>query len=313
MKKVMFHFLCLLSFFTVSTSSFAQAEEKVTLKTDSGEIYGTLLTPKSEQKPPVVLLIAGSGPTDRDGNSVAGKNNSLKFLAEALAAEGIATLRYDKRGIAESHGALDSVQNLRFDTWVEDAKGWVAWLTARNQFSSVTIAGHSQGALVGIMAAQAGHVDKYISIAGAGEPINKVLEKQLMANSPELAASARPVLDSMSQGHLVEKFPPMLAMLFNKPTQPFLISWMKYNPVVELSKLTIPILIIQGTTDLQVKVEDAQKLQKANPNTQLLIIDQMNHVLKNVSDNLTENYESYRNPNLPVKDELVRGIVDFVK
>ncbi len=307
-----FFFLLLIFDFSVA-STFAQAEEKISLVTDSGTIFGTLLAPKSAQKVPVVLMIVGSGPTDRDGNSMAGKNNSLKFLAESLAENGIASVRYDKRGIAESHAALDSVQNLRFDTWVDDAKAWVGWLQKRNQFSTITIAGHSQGSLVGILAAQDEHVDKFISIAGAGEPINQVLEKQLLANSPGIAALAKPVLDSLAAGALVDSFPPMLAMLFNKPTQPFLISWMRYDPVQEISKLSIPILIIQGKNDLQVQVEDAQNLHAANTQSMLLILDKMNHVLKDVSDNLSDNYASYQNPSLPIAKELINGIVSFVK
>jgi len=306
-------FLFLLSFCLVSTSIFAQADEPITLKTDTGDLFGTLLAPKSNHKIPVVLMIAGSGPTDRDGNSIAGKNNSLKFLAEALAENGIATLRYDKRGIAESHAALDSVQNLRFDTWVDDAQAWVELLKERDQFSTIVIAGHSQGSLVGLLAAKGGNVDKFISIAGAGTPINKVLEKQLMANSPVVATMAKPILDSLVAGHLVDSFPPMLAMLFNKPTQPFLISWMKYDPAQEMAKLTIPSLIVQGKSDLQVKVEDAQKLHAANAQSQLLIIEKMNHVLKEVTDDIADNYASYQDPARPIMPALVEGIVRFVK
>ena len=307
-------FPALLSFFLLlALNIFAQAEENITLQTDSGELFGTLLAPKNVQNPPVVLMIVGSGPTDRDGNSIAGKNNSLKFLAEALAEKGIATLRYDKRGIAASHAALDSVHNLRFDRWVNDAKGWVGLLKKRNQFSTITVAGHSQGALVGMLAAQGGDVDKYISIAGAGEPINKILEKQLMANSPIVAVAAQPILDKLAQGELVDTFPPMLAMLFNKPTQPFLISWMKFDPAEEIVKLNIPCLIVQGTNDLQVKLEDAKKLHLVYPQSTLLVIDKMNHVLKEVTDDSANNYAAYRDPELPVMKELVNGISRFVR
>ena len=305
-------FFFLLTSLLVPMSIFAQAEEKITLKTSSGDIYGTLLAPKSEHETPVVLLIVGSGPTDRDGNSMAGKNNCFRFLAEALAEKGIATLRYDKRGIAASHEALDSLQNLRFETWVADAKAWVELLKTKNQFSTVTVAGHSQGSLVGILAAQGGGVDKYISIAGAGEPINKILEKQLAANSPVVAAAAQPILDSLAIGRLVDTFPPMLAMLFNKPTQPFLISWMKYDPALEMAKLDIPSLIIQGTSDLQVKIEDAEKLYSASAKSQLLTIEHMNHVLKEVSDDITDNYAAYRDPERPVSKVLVDGVAQFV-
>ncbi len=292
---------------------FAQAADSLVLNTPTGDLYGTLLTPKTDQKVPVVLFIVGSGPTDRDGNSPYTKNNSLKFLAEALQEKGIASLRYDKRGIAQSSKALDSVQNLRLDTWVQDAKDWVHLLQKRNQFSTITILGHSQGSLVGMLAAQDSAVNKYISAAGAGAPINEILETQLAANSPLVLGAAKPILDSLAAGYLVQQVPPMLQSLFAPQVQPFLISWMKYDPAKAIKKLDIPCLIIQGNTDLQVSVKDAQNLKDANPKAQLLIIDQMNHLFKQVSDNRAENMKTYTNPDLPVMPKFVDGIVQFVK
>src|SRR5579859_7330981 len=116
-------FIAVLALFAITTT----AEELVQLKTPSGTIYGTLLVPSAPKRMPVVLLIAGSGPTDRNGNSamLPAPNNSLKMLAEALAARNIASLRYDKRGIGESKAAMTAEKDLRFDTYVDDAVAWV--------------------------------------------------------------------------------------------------------------------------------------------------------------------------------------------
>src|SRR5690606_11236335 len=119
---------------------------------------------------PVVLIIAGSGPTDRDGNSplLPGQNNSLRLLAEGLAQRGIATLRYDKRGIAESANAELREADLRFNTYVDDAAALLSRLHDDARFSRVSVVGHSEGALIAVMAAQKAAVDAIVSIAGAG-------------------------------------------------------------------------------------------------------------------------------------------------
>ena len=293
---------------------FAQAIDKaVVLKTPTGNIKGSLLSPKSDSKIPVILFIVGSGPTDRNGNNPMMSNNSLKLLAEGLAQKGIATLRYDKRGIAESKDAIDSMTNLRFDHWVADAKSWAQWLENEDAFSSITILGHSQGSLVGMLAAQNGKADKFISLAGAGEPIHVVIDRQLMKQSPMFGLMAKPLLDSLANGELVHNVPPILTSLLNKDLQPFLISWMKYDPVKEIKKLKIPILTLQGNTDIQVTLTDADLLNEANTISTLVVIDQMNHVLKKVSADQQENYETYSNPDLPIHEKLVEEIARFVK
>src|ERR1043165_3945869 len=88
----------------VTAQMTAPLSDTVTLTTPTGALHGTLLVPASTRPVPLAVIIAGSGPTDRDGNSpmLQGKNNSLKMLAEGLAARGIASVRYDKRGIAGS-------------------------------------------------------------------------------------------------------------------------------------------------------------------------------------------------------------------
>src|SRR5713226_8728271 len=159
----------------------AAGADEVTLQTPTGTLYGTLLVPPSRAALPVVLIIAGSGPTDRDGNSIGlpGPNNSLKMLAEALQARGIDTLRYDRRGVGASSGAIMSERDSTFDIQIDDAMRWLQQLRSDPRFSIVSVAGHSQGSLTGIMAAERVQVDRVISIDGAGRPAGDLILGQL--------------------------------------------------------------------------------------------------------------------------------------
>jgi pimeloyl-ACP methyl ester carboxylesterase len=282
----------------------------VTLKTPTGEIEGTLLVPESKQPVPVVLIIAGSGPTDRDGNSpiLPGKNNSLLMLAEALNTNGIASLRYDKRGIAQSGPAGPKESDLRFDMYVDDAARWAKFLRGDARFSKLIIAGHSEGSLIGMIAAQRGDVDKFISIAGAGFHAGDIILKQLEGKiPPEMMEQSKRAIASLVAGKTTEDTPFALASLFRPSVQPYLISWFKYDPADEIAKLRIPVLVIQGTTDVQVSVDDAKRLAKTP-----VIIEGMNHVLKQVPADLAQQQKSYSDPTLPIHPALVRAIVDFV-
>ena len=283
----------------------------LTLKTPAGDVHGTLLVPPSEKPVPVVLIIAGSGPTDRDGNSAAlfGKNNSLRMLAEGLERNGIASLRYDKRLIGASASLTQKESDLRFDHYVDDAAAWVAMLRKDPRFSSVAIAGHSEGSLIGMLAAQRGGVDKYVSIAGPGSAADEILITQLQQQlPPDLMKETRTAIATLKEGKTVSEPPAGMEGLFRPSVQPYLISWFKYDPAKEIAKLKIPTLVIQGTTDIQITVADAKRLA-ARP----VIIEGMNHVLKDVPAESAAQIKSYSDPALPVNAQLVRAIADFVK
>ena len=281
------------------------------LTTPTGSLEGTLQVPESKKPVPVVLIISGSGPTDRDGNSamLPGKNDSLRMLADALETNGIASLRYDKRGIAKSAAAGAKESDLRFDMYADDAARWAKQLKGDPRFSRVVIAGHSEGSLIGIIAAQRGDADKFISIAGIGVPADEIIVKQLQGKvPPEMLEQSKRALASLKAGKTTEDTPPELAALFRPSVQPYLISWFKYDPAAEIGKLKIPVLVIQGTTDIQVSADDAKRLAK-NPT----LIEGMNHVLKQVPADPNAQMKSYSDPALPVSPALVKAIVDFVR
>ena len=312
------HLKNILSFFLVLfsvTSLYAQSEESVVLKTKSGKLYGTLLMPKEASTDiHLVIFIAGSGPTDRNGNQFMLENNSLKFLAEGLVKKGIASLRYDKRGVAASKEALKDESKIRFEDYVNDVLSWVDLMKKDKRFTDIIIAGHSEGALIGAIASQNENVTKFISIAGVGRPANEVLFEQLSNQNASMAKIAEPILDSLAKGKTVEKYPTSLAPLFRKEIQQYLISWFKYNPQNEIAKIQKPVLILQGTKDIQVTIDDAELLHKANINSEIKIIEGMNHILKKVdSDDRTINMQTYMDETLPLIDGLVDVVVDFVK
>ncbi|NML41974.1 DUF3887 domain-containing protein [Chitinophaga sp. G-6-1-13] len=283
------------------------------LTTADATIHGTLTLPVSNGPVPVVLLIAGSGPTDRNGNNNMGlKTNVYKMLAETLQADGIACVRYDKRGVAASATGKPET-DISFEGTVNDAAGFIKMLKADKRFSRVIVAGHSEGSMIGMLAIQRSAADEFISIAGAGEPIDVILQRQLGAQSPPLAAKAKSMLDSLKQGHKVVNTEPALQGLFYPAVQPYIMSWVKYDPEKEIGKLKIPILIIQGNTDAQVSVNDAKHLKQGAPAAQLKIIDQMNHVLKVAPASGGVNDITYADPSKPLSTQFVKEVESFIK
>jgi len=291
----------------------AQTEKEVTLETKTGKIFGTLLIPYESESLPVALIIAGSGPTDRNGNSPMTQNNCLRMLAMGLSDNGIASLRYDKRGIGESKDTGLDENNLRFENYIDDAKEWIEFLNKDKMFNRIIVIGHSEGSLIGMIASQNEKVDKFISLAGVGEPANQIIKKQLSTQPKEISEPAIKILDTLKSGKSVKVFPQNLYSLFRPSIQPYLVSWFKYDPQKEIAKLKIPILILQGTTDIQVGIDNAAKLASANPNAKKVIIVGMNHILKESVMDREKNIETYSNPELPLKEGLINIISDFIK
>ncbi|CAH8285252.1 hypothetical protein EV196_10155 [Mariniflexile fucanivorans] len=299
--------------FIVSYAVFSQSKkEPITLNTNSGNIQGSLLIADSTQVTPIVLIIAGSGPTDRNGNNPMMANNSLKMLAEGLAQNKISSIRFDKRGIAESKQAAGKEADLSFENYIEDVIDWCHLIKKDNRFNSLIILGHSEGSLIGLIAAQEGSADKFISLAGPGFPLGDILRKQLKEQPGLVLPLSLPIIEKLEKGETVSNPPQMLDALFRPSVQPYLISLFKYNPQVEISKLKIPILIIQGTTDIQVSNEDAEMLSNSNKNAEKIIIKNMNHILKEADADRTKNIQTYSNPKLPLIETLIPTIVNFI-
>ena len=314
MKRLFTLFVALL----LATATLHAAEEEITLHTPTGDIHGKLMLPDDSTLPcPMVLIIAGSGPTDMNGNSIGTTmtNNSLLYLAQELAAAGIATVRYDKRGIGKSSAAGSKEEDLRFDHYIDDAAMWADKLVGDTRFNKIVIAGHSEGSLIGMVAAKRSKAVKaYVSIAGCGSPAYEILEKQLQSQPMQIQQESAAICKELREGRTVEKVPLYLSALYRPSVQPYLISWFAYTPAVEIAKLDIPVLILQGDKDIQVGTDEADKLHAAQPASSLYIIKDMNHVLKHCGTmQQMAQLATYSKPELPIKPELVEHIVEFVK
>ncbi|UVE16242.1 lysophospholipase [Pseudomonas sp. LS44] len=302
-------------------ASLAQAtpltvlQRPLELDTGAGTLYGTLLLPKTPQAVPVALLIAGSGPTDRNGNNPGGGNNdSLKLLAQVLARHGIASVRYDKRGVAASQPATPDERNLSVERYVSDAVAWGRLIKTDPRFSELVLIGHSEGALIASLAASGAGADALVSIAGSARPIDQVLREQLGNRlPPRLLARSMDIIASLKAGQPDDEVPDELQVIFRPSVQPYLISLFGYDPAAAFAQLRIPALIIQGSHDIQVGIKDAEALQASKPDAELLLIPGMNHVLRIVSDDPQRQMASYNDPKLPLALQLANGIIDFIR
>ncbi|MCW3148258.1 alpha/beta hydrolase [Stutzerimonas stutzeri] len=301
----------------IMPTPFAQAQTLLTqalnLDTGNGVLQGSLLLPKSNQPVPVALLIAGSGPTDRDGNNPAGPNDSLKRLAQGLAKLGVASLRYDKRGVGASLAAAPDERDLSVEAYVSDALAWSAKLKRDSRFGKLILIGHSEGALIASLAAPQSGAVALVSIAGSGRPIADVLREQLQGRlPPALLASSHFLLDELQAGRLHAQVPEPLHVLFRPSVQPYLISLFRQNPADAFAAAGVPALIAQGTEDIQVGIEDAQALKRAKPDAVLALVGGMNHILRIVPANTRQPLASYDDPGLPIAQPLLMNIRDFL-
>jgi len=299
-------------------SGLAQAtvlQRPISVDTGNGELFGSLLLPKSDTPVPVVLIISGSGPTDRDGNNPeGGRNDSLKRLAWLLAKHDIASVRYDKRGVAASLAATPDERNLSVEAYVADAVAWSRKLAADPRMGPVILLGHSEGALIASLAAPQANAAGVISLSGSARPIDQLLRQQLASRLPApLMLRSNELLDSLKAGRPDANVPPALQVIFRPSVQPYLISLFRQDPAQAFAALKVPALIIQGSHDIQVSVDDARQLKAAKPDAELALVEGMNHVLRIVPKDVKQQLASYKDPNRPLAAELGTRIPAFIR
>jgi len=304
------------AFLVCTALPVAADEQQLSLPTQPGALHGTLSLPARPSGSPVILMIAGSGPTDRDGNSPTGlHSDSYKLLAEGLAAKGITSLRVDKRGIGESKEAMTAESNLRFQTYADDARDWMAALRQRTGAPCVWLLGHSEGALVAEVVAQdQSSVCGLVLLSGAGRTAGDLLRVQFGQQLRDpLKQQAFDTVAALEKGQAVAAPPPQLMALFRPSVQPYLISWLPLDPAALLSRIKRPVLILQGDTDLQVSVEDARLLAAAKPDAKLVILPGVNHILKLAPAERAANLATYTDPALPLAPGVVDMVANFVQ
>lgn len=302
-------------------TSLAQAaaptvlQHPIDLDTGQGVLHGSLLLPQEQTPPPVVLIVAGSGPTDRNGNNPAsGRLDNLKRLALLLAGEHIASVRFDKRGVAASQPATPDERDLSVERYVADVVAWSRMLKADPRFGPLILLGHSEGALIASLAAEQAGASAVITVAGSGRPVADVLREQLAQRLPPAQlAQGNAVIDRLQAGQTTLDVPAPLREVFRPSVQPYLISLLRQDPAAAFARLPMPALILQGRNDVQVEVADAERLKAAKPDAQLVVIEGMNHMLRISPRDMSQQRDSYRNPALPLARELGERIVAFVR
>ncbi len=314
MKRVLTLLLMLLP------AALMAGEEPVALEAAWGTLRGTLWSPDTPTDTAVVL-IAGSGPTDRYGNSPAGiQTQAYALLAKELARGGVATLSYDKRGIAASpyHHPEELLADARFSHFADDVERWVEELAGRG-YRRIFLIGHSEGALLAeIVAMRNSRVQGVVSLCGAAYPIDQILKVQLagqlLAVDYTLYARACRIIDTLKRGEEPEEVPQSLASLFPTYLNGYYHEWMSYDPCVLVRELQCPLLIIGGGRDTQVSTANARSLKEACPTAELLIFEQMAHTLKDTEGKSTkEQLDAYMNPSLPLTPGLCEAILNFIR
>ena len=303
--KHVFILLFVFNFFSLSSGDY------VIHSFDNHNIHGTLINSKNPNST-LAIIISGSGPTDRDGNNISLKSDYLKMLAEGLQENQISTYRYDKRGVGKSVGDLKSGYEIKFSDYINDVVSIIKHFKDSKKFKELVVIGHSEGALIGMIASQS-IADKFISVAASGEDYLTLIERQLSIQPSFVRSMSEPIIEKLKDKKMVDSVPPLLNSLFRADVQSYLIDASGYDPVEEISKLNMPILIIQGSTDIQIEVSDALILHKAAKNSKLEIIDGMNHVFRQVSDNRLLNLQTYGNPELPIDNNMVNIISEFIE
>jgi pimeloyl-ACP methyl ester carboxylesterase len=297
--------------------SASPAETPIEALGPSGPLRGTMLRPAGASAH--VLIIPGSGPTDRDGNSPLGVAAApYRKLAEALATRGIATVRIDKRGMFGSAGAVADANAVTIGDYARDIHNWVKAVHSRTGAGCVWLLGHSEGGLAALAAAQRpGRICGLILVSAPGRRLGTVLREQLRANpaNAQLLDQAMAAIDSLEAGKRVDGsgLHPALQPLLGPQVQGFVISLFSYDPAELVRHVGEPVLILQGQRDLQVAEVDARTLAAAAPRAKLVLLPGVNHVLKAVaSDDRAANLATYADPDPPVAPGVVSAIADFI-
>jgi alpha-beta hydrolase superfamily lysophospholipase len=301
-----------LALFAFTLSAYAHAGER-DVRLDG--LGGTYATPDTGDTHKAVVIVAGSGPTDRNGNKRLGVHtNNLEQISDALTAAGIAVLRYDKRGIGASKALVTDEATLRFDDFVEDARRWADWAGSRERVTCVFMLGHSEGGLIATLVAERRALAGLMLVTSPGRTLGGLLREQLSRNLTDAGVRTRAlsILDALAGGKTVADVPDSLRNIFRPSVQPYLVSVLDIDPARELAQLDVPTLIVSAGRDLQVDKADFDALKAARPDATAALVPEMNHVLKDVPADRDGNLAAYRNPDLPLSPDFVSAIRGFL-
>ena len=302
------------SLFILLTFFVSQAQEKEynsAIVKINKFINGTLITPYAEDEPvPLIVFIMDSGAVNRDGNDRMSKSDTFKKLAIELAKKGIASFSYDKRLFTMDRFGIKE-NEISFDHFIDDATATIDYFKENSKYTNIIVAGHGQGSLIGMISAK-GRADAFISLAGNGQSIDFVILDQLSKQAPGLDKSAAIAFSELRKYGKASSFDPALGSIFRYDLQPFMKSWIKYNPAEEISSLEMPILIIHGEKDIQVELSEAEILISKVPTANQAIIPKMNHIFREIEGGRMENHKSYNEAWREIMPQFIDTIVTFV-
>lgn len=310
LKSILTAAVCLL----LSIATFA-AEREFNIANRRGDSISVTYNQPANYAGKIVLIIAGSGPTDRNGNGFNFETNGYKMIADQLAEKGIASLRYDKLGVAKSAANMVSIKSegdMHFNFYIDDAVDLINYLKSTYNPTNIIVLGHSEGSLIGMMAAQKTEVSGFISIAGPGRKAGTVIREQLASQPDSMKNKSYDIISKLEQGEHVGNIPKSQAMLFRPSIQSYMIEWFRYDPAEEIRKLKCPVVVIQGDRDLQVSMVDAVLLGKA-AGVKVVKLSKMNHILKEAPKDRMQNLATYNNPTLPLSKGLMESIFSLIK
>ncbi|MBO0592142.1 alpha/beta fold hydrolase [Cellulophaga sp. E16_2] len=294
-----------------SIFSFSQViEEEINLTNATIEIPGTLTYPETKGKMPLVIFIPGSGNPDRNGNQEGTPMQAsyIKAFADTLNNHKIAFYRYDKRSARPEN--IKKLKDVTILDFVADVKVAIAHFKNDQRFSGIHLIGHSQGSLVAMLAVTE-DITSFISMAGAGQTIDKILVQQINAQNPELGKLVEEHFQELMTKGSIATVDPNLVTMFSPQSQIFFKTWASIDPQEEIKKLHIPILILNGDKDIQVAITNAQNLKTAQPKASLVIIPNMNHVMKEEDSEVT-GLENYFDPKYPISTKMIAAVVQFI-
>ena len=297
------------------------AEVEVEVQVEGGPLRGSLAMPADGVARAAVVIVPGSGPTNRDGDSPLGvEAGYLRLLAGALAERGVASIRVDKRGMFASAGTFADPNAVTFDDYAGDALAWVDVAREKTAAECAFILGHSEGGLVALVAARAAgpSLCGLVLVAAPGRPMGVVLREQLRASLADASvlAEALAAIEALERGERVDAAgldPSLQGLFFSEAVQGFLIDAFARDPAALIAGVKLPVLIVQGEADLQVGLADADALSRAQPAAGRVLVPGMNHVLKEVPPgDVAANLAAYGDPSLPLAPGLAEAVAGFI-
>jgi alpha-beta hydrolase superfamily lysophospholipase len=283
---------------------------------DEVEIDGlaaTFLAPEATAA--AAVIIAGSGPTDRNGNSHLGlKTDAYKLLAEALLDRSIATVRFDKRGIGGSAKSARPEAEVVFGHYVDDVAAVARWLKTRAAGKAIFLIGHSEGGTLALLAAKQVPTAGVVLLTAPGRTLGTILREQYSRPGTlrDLAPEAMNIVAALERGEAVAEVDPRLAAAFRPSVQPYLRSSIALDPAALARGIRVPLLIVGGGRDFQVGKSDFDALSAARPDAAAYWDPDMAHTLKMSRADPQSVQRAYTDPSQPLAPSLSDRVAEFI-